>query len=107
MSHTSRPPLTRVAVLIPTYNERDNLPGIVARVRASAPEVDVVVLDDASPDGTGEVAEELAAIDPQIHVIHRPGKAGLGAAYLDGFRWAMEAGYDAVVEMDADGSHQP
>lgn len=107
MPQTPRPPLTRVAVLIPTYNERDNLVPIVNRVRASAPEVDVVVLDDASPDGTGEVAEELAAKDPQVHVIHRPGKAGLGAAYLDGFRWAMEAGYDAVVEMDADGSHQP
>ncbi len=102
-----RPPLSRVAVLIPTYNERENLPRIVRRVREEVPEVDVVVLDDASPDGTGEVADELAAADPQVRVIHRPGKHGLGAAYLEGFRWAMEAGYDAVVEMDADGSHQP
>ncbi len=102
-----RGPLTRVAVLIPTYNERDNLAGIVGRVRTAAPDVDVVVLDDASPDGTGELADELAAADPRIHVIHRPGKHGLGAAYLQGFHWAMDEGYDAVVEMDADGSHRP
>ncbi len=102
-----RPPLTRVAVLIPTYNERENLAPIVHRVRAATPDVDVVVLDDASPDGTGEVADQLAAADDRVHVIHRPGKHGLGAAYLEGFHWAMDAGYDAVVEMDADGSHQP
>ncbi len=102
-----REPLRRVAVLIPTYNERENLAGIVDRVRTAAPEVDVVVLDDASPDGTGDLADELAAADPRVHVIHRPGKHGLGAAYLHGFQWALDEGYDAVVEMDADGSHRP
>ncbi|MCE1177664.1 MAG: polyprenol monophosphomannose synthase [Micrococcales bacterium] len=104
---TARPPLTRVVVLIPTYNERDNLPRIVERVRRATPEVDILVLDDKSPDGTGEVADGLAAADPQISVLHRTGKEGLGMAYLAGFRWALERGYDAVVEMDADGSHQP
>jgi dolichol-phosphate mannosyltransferase len=102
-----RAPITRVAVLIPTYNERDNIGPIVARVRAAVPSADVVVLDDNSPDGTGALADELAAVDPQVHVIHRARKAGLGAAYLHGFRWALDHGYDAVVEMDADGSHQP
>lgn len=104
---TERAPLSRVAVLIPTYNERDTVTGVVRRVRAATPEVDVVILDDASPDGTGEIADALAAADPHVHVLHRPGKHGLGAAYLDGFGWALERGYDAVVEMDADGSHQP
>lgn len=102
-----RPPLTSVAVLIPTYNERDNVPGIVARVREATPQVDVVILDDNSPDGTGDVADELAAADAQVFVVHRDSKAGLGAAYLHGFAWARERGYDAVVEMDADGSHRP
>ena len=102
-----RPPITRVAVLIPTYNERENLPRVVQRVRDSVPSADVVVLDDNSPDGTGAVADELAAADDQVHVLHRQGKEGLGAAYLAGFRWALDAGYDAVVEMDADGSHRP
>lgn len=105
--HAQRPPIERVAVLIPTYNERDNLPLIVERVRQSVPAADVVVLDDNSPDGTGEVADAMAAADPQVTVIHRQGKEGLGAAYLAGFRWALERGYDAIVEMDADGSHRP
>ncbi len=99
--------LTRVVVLIPTYNERENLPQIVARVRAATPHVDILILEDNSPDGTGEVADALAAGDPAVHVMHRPGKAGLGAAYLAGFQWALDQGYDAAVEMDADGSHQP
>ena len=103
----TRPPITGVAVLIPTYNERDNLPRIVARVRDAVPAADVVVLDDNSPDGTGEVADSMAERDPQVHVLHRAGKEGLGAAYLAGFRWALDRGYDAVVEMDADGSHRP
>jgi dolichol-phosphate mannosyltransferase len=102
-----RPPLRRIAVLIPTYNERDTLPAAVHGVREHVPEADVLVLDDASPDGTGEVADRLAAADPRVRVLHRAHKEGLGAAYLDGFRWALERGYDAVVEMDADGSHQP
>lgn len=107
MTTTQREPVTRVAVLIPTYNERDNLPGIVARVRASVPTADVFVLDDGSPDGTGQVAEELAAADPQVHVVHRTSKEGLGKAYLAGFAIVLEQGYDAAVEMDADGSHLP
>lgn len=107
MPDTTRPPLERVAVLIPTYNERENLPIAVRGVRSAVPTADVVVLDDASPDGTGAVADALAAEDPQVHVIHRAGKEGLGAAYLAGFRWALDQGYDAVVEMDADGSHRP
>ena len=107
MTETARPPLRRVAVLIPTYNERDTLPVVVRRVREVVPSVDVLVLDDNSPDGTGAVADELAAADPRVHVLHRAGKEGLGAAYLAGFRWARVAGYVAVVEMVADGSHRP
>lgn len=107
MPEPSRSALRTVAVLIPTYNERDNLPGVISRVRSAVPSLDVVVIDDNSPDGTGQVADEIAAADEQVVVIHRPGKAGLGAAYIDGFQWALERGYDAVIEMDADGSHQP
>jgi dolichol-phosphate mannosyltransferase len=97
----------RVLVCIPTYNERENLPRIVSRVRAAAPDADIIVLDDNSPDGTGAVADELAAADSQVHVLHRADKQGLGMAYLAGFAWGLERGYDAIVEMDADGSHQP
>jgi dolichol-phosphate mannosyltransferase len=97
----------RVLVVIPTYNERDNIRSIVARTRAAAPMVEVLVADDASPDGTGHLADELAAVDPAVHVMHRPGKEGLGSAYLAGFAWAAEHGFGVVVEMDADGSHQP
>ncbi len=108
---SSQPPdrgtLGRVVVLIPTYNERENLTRIVTRVRVSVPAADILVLDDNSPDGTGEVASKLAANDPQVHVLHRTGKQGLGAAYKAGFAWAIERGYDAAVELDADGSHQP
>lgn len=110
MSETSiapRPPIERVAVLVPTYNERENLPLVVQRVRAAVPAADVLVLDDNSPDGTGEVADGLAREDDHVTVLHRTGKEGLGAAYLAGFRWALERGYDALVEMDADGSHRP
>lgn len=97
----------RVLVCIPTYNERENLPPVVERLRASVPDADILVLDDNSPDGTGEVADKLAADDAHVHVLHRTAKEGLGRAYLAGFRWALERGYDAVVEMDADGSHRP
>lgn len=107
MTTTQREPVTRVAVLIPTYNERDNLPGIVARVRANVPAADVFVLDDGSPDGTGQVADDLASADPQVHVVHRSAKEGLGKAYLAGFAIVLDRGYDAAVEMDADGSHLP
>ncbi|MQY08727.1 polyprenol monophosphomannose synthase [Actinomadura macrotermitis] len=99
--------LGRVLVIIPTYNERDNIAGIVGRVRASAPAADVLVVDDNSPDGTGELADELAAADERVKVLHRTAKDGLGAAYIAGFGWAAEQGYDVMVEMDADGSHQP
>lgn len=102
-----RGPLDRVVVLVPTYDERENLPRLVTQVRAAVPEVEVCVIDDASPDGTGDVADALARDEPGVHVLHRAGKEGLGKAYLDGFAWALERGYDAVVEMDADGSHRP
>ncbi|NVI91375.1 polyprenol monophosphomannose synthase [Actinomadura sp. BRA 177] len=99
--------LGRVLVIIPTYNERDNLERVAGRVREAVPAADVLVVDDASPDGTGEVADALAGEDEQIKVLHRKGKDGLGPAYIAGFRWAAEHGYDVMVEMDADGSHQP
>jgi dolichol-phosphate mannosyltransferase len=98
-------PLGRVLVIIPTYNERDSLPTAVGKVRTAAPEVDVLVADDNSPDGTGDVAAALAADDPHVQVLHREAKQGLGAAYLAGFRWGLGRGYDVLVEMDADGSH--
>jgi dolichol-phosphate mannosyltransferase len=106
-SAAPRPALGPVLVLIPTYNERDALPVILERVRTEVPDVDVVVLDDNSPDGTGEVADLIASRDDRIHVLHRRSKEGLGRAYLDGFRWGLERGYDVLVEMDADGSHPP
>lgn len=99
--------LGRVVMVVPTYNEAENLRWIVGRLRAVVPEVDVLVVDDASPDGTGDIADELASEDPQVRVLHRAGKQGLGAAYLAGFRVALDAGYDVIGEMDADGSHQP
>jgi dolichol-phosphate mannosyltransferase len=103
----TRGPLGKVVVIIPTYNERENLEQIVSRIQASVPAASVLVADDNSPDGTGEIADKLAAGDDRIHVLHRPGKAGLGAAYLAGFAWALEHGYGVLVEMDADGSHDP
>jgi dolichol-phosphate mannosyltransferase len=99
--------LGRVVVVIPTYNEASNLAWIVGRLRAAQPDVDVLVVDDGSPDGTGSIADELAATDPAVSVVHRTTKAGLGAAYLHGFRVALAGGYDVIGEMDADGSHQP
>jgi dolichol-phosphate mannosyltransferase len=99
--------LGRVLVVIPTYNEAANLEAVTTRLRAAVPEADVLVVDDSSPDGTGAIADRLAAADSCMHVLHRAEKAGLGAAYVAGFRWALSAGYDAVVEMDADGSHAP
>ncbi len=107
MTDPERAPLTRVCVLVPTYNERENLRRIIARLRAAVPEADVVVLDDNSPDGTGQLADAIAAADDQVRVLHRAHKEGLGAAYLAGFDYALGQGYDAAVEMDADGSHKP
>ncbi|MDI1451147.1 polyprenol monophosphomannose synthase [Polyangium sp. 6x1] len=97
----------RILVVTPTYNERDNLPRFVRSVLEVVPEAHVLVVDDASPDGTGAVADTLAAEDPRTTVLHRPGKLGLGTAYVDGFRRALDIGYDVVVEMDADLSHDP
>lgn len=97
----------RVLTVIPTYNELENLPMVVRRLRAAAPEVEILVVDDNSPDGTGKLADELSAQDSHIHVLHRTVKDGLGGAYLAGFAWGLEAGYDVLIEMDADGSHQP
>jgi dolichol-phosphate mannosyltransferase len=104
---SARPPIGTILVLIPTYNERENLPLIVSRLRSAVPEADVLVLDDGSPDGTGDVADGLAADDEQVRVLHRTTKEGLGMAYLAGFAWALQRGYGVMVEMDADGSHQP
>ena len=97
----------KVLICIPTYNERESLPGMLDRTRAAVPEVDILVIDDNSPDGTGAYADERAADDSQIHVMHRAAKEGLGRAYLAGFEWAIDRGYTHVCEMDADGSHRP
>jgi dolichol-phosphate mannosyltransferase len=104
---SSLPAAATVLVIIPTYNESENIERIVARVREAVPEAHVLVADDNSPDGTGKQADALADADPHVHVMHRLGKEGLGAAYLAGFQWGLERGYDVLVEMDADGSHQP
>lgn len=99
--------LGRVVMVVPTYNERENLEWLVGRLRDAVPAVDVLVVDDASPDGTGELADKLAEHDPRVSVVHRTRKEGLGAAYLEGFAVALARGYDVIGEMDADGSHQP
>ncbi|GLI27040.1 dolichol-phosphate mannosyltransferase [Agromyces rhizosphaerae] len=99
--------MTVPLVVIPTYDERDNLGPIIARVRTAVPEASVLVVDDASPDGTGEVADGIASRDDAVHVLHRPGKQGLGAAYLEAFDWALAHGHDPIVQLDADGSHLP
>ncbi|WP_237198938.1 polyprenol monophosphomannose synthase [Rothia nasimurium] len=97
----------RVLTVIPTYNEKENLPIVVERLRAAVPDCDILVVDDNSPDGTGQLADSMAAEDSYINVLHRTVKDGLGGAYLAGFDWGLEAGYDVLVEMDADCSHQP
>jgi len=99
--------VTSVVVIMPTYNERENLETIAGRLRAAVPDADLLIVDDNSPDGTGELAGKLSEQDPQISVMHRTGKEGLGPAYIAGFRCAMDCNYDVVVQMDADGSHQP
>ena len=97
--------MTKTLIVTPTYNEQDNLPLFVAAVRAAAPDADLMIVDDASPDGTGELADDLASKDEHLHVIHRPGKLGLGTAYVDAFRWGLSHGYEWFFEMDADLSH--
>jgi len=97
----------RACVVLPTYNERENVPQIVPAILASAAEIDVLVVDDSSPDGTGALADELAARDRRVRVLHRPRKEGLGRAYLAGFANALAAGYGRILEMDADFSHDP
>src|SRR5262245_29608877 len=104
---TPQPPLGRVVMVVPTYNEADNLAWIVGRLRTAQPDVHVLVVDDNSPDGTGKLAEEIAAADAHVMVVHRSEKGGLGAAYKHGFRIALDDGFDVIGEMDADGSHQP
>lgn len=97
----------KALVIIPTYNERENLPRLVPLVLAQDERIDVLIIDDGSPDGTGQVADELAAESDRVHVMHRAGKLGLGTAYLAGFRWGLERGYAWLLEMDADFSHDP
>ncbi|MBC7289803.1 MAG: polyprenol monophosphomannose synthase [Actinotalea sp.] len=104
---TAAPVRGGVVVVVPTYDEATTLPVTLARLRAAVPAAHVLVVDDDSPDGTGRVADGLAAADRAIDVLHRRGKEGLGSAYVAGFRWALERGARVVVEMDADGSHQP
>ena len=99
--------IMRVLTVIPTYNEKENLPVVVERLRKAAPDVDILVVDDNSPDGTGQIADAMAEQDSQIHVLHRTVKDGLGGAYLAGFDWGLNEGYEVLIEMDADCSHQP
>jgi dolichol-phosphate mannosyltransferase len=94
-------------VVMPTYNERQNLEPIVSRIRAALPTADLLVVDDNSPDGTGDIADKVAEADSQVQVMHRTEKSGLGRAYMAGFGWALERGYGVIIEMDADGSHRP
>jgi dolichol-phosphate mannosyltransferase len=97
----------RALVVIPTYNERLNVPLIIPQVLEQDPRLEALIVDDNSPDGTGQLADEMSAASSRVHVMHRPEKAGLGKAYLAGFRWALDRGYDYILEMDADFSHDP
>ncbi len=99
--------MTRTLVIIPTYDEVDNLPRIAPMVLEQDPGIEILVVDDNSPDGTGRLADEMAAADPRMHALHRAGKEGLGKAYIAGFRWGLERNYDLLIEMDADLSHPP
>lgn len=94
-------------VVIPTYNEKDTIGAVIRRIHDTEPAMHVLVVDDGSPDGTGDLADEIASRDPRVHVMHRTEKNGLGAAYIAGFGWALDRGYELIIEMDADGSHQP
>lgn len=97
----------RALVVIPTYNEAPNIPNLVPQILAQDPRIEVLIVDDNSPDGTGRIADGLARDNPRVHALHREGKRGLGTAYIAGFRWALERGYDYLFEMDADFSHDP
>jgi len=99
--------VVKAIIAIPTYNERENIVNLVQAIQSAAPATDILIIDDNSPDGTGQIADEMAARDNTIHVMHRPGKLGLGTAYIAGFHYAIERGYDFVFEMDADFSHNP
>lgn len=99
--------MAKVLIIVPTYNERENVPGICERLFAALPDADILFVDDNSPDGTGQMLDDIASKELRAHVLHRSGKLGLGTAYVAGFRWALERAYDYVFEMDADGSHDP
>jgi dolichol-phosphate mannosyltransferase len=102
-----RPPVSRSLIVIPTYNERDNVEDIARRFLVALPGTDLLFVDDNSPDGTGALLDEMAGLEPRIHVMHRAGKLGLGTAYVEGFTWGLARTYDYLFEMDADGSHDP
>jgi dolichol-phosphate mannosyltransferase len=102
-----RPTSDRALVIVPTYNERDNIARVSAGVLSNDRRTEILIVDDGSPDGTGQIADELAAQNQRIHVLHRAGKEGLGTAYIAGFRWALERDYQYILEMDADFSHDP
>lgn len=97
----------KTLIIVPTYNERENLPELIRQIFVEVPHTHILVVDDNSPDGTGALADGLAAADARVHVMHRAGKLGLGTAYIGGFKWALERDYERVFEMDADFSHQP
>ena len=105
--HTPPRPLQRALVVVPTYNERENLPRLVPSILSRDSRLEILVVDDGSPDGTGAMADEIAAAERRVHVLHRSGKLGLGTAYLAGFAWGLERGFDAFLQMDADFSHDP
>ena len=94
-------------VVVPTYNERENIEELIEKTLSTSPDIDILIVDDNSPDGTGEIAEKIAKENPRVKVLHRPGKMGLGSAYVEGFKWALKKGYDFIMEMDADFSHNP
>ena len=98
---------SKILIVTPTYNERDNLENFLAAVFGAQPNVDILVVDDNSPDGTGKLADDIASRDPRVHVMHRAGKLGLGSAYIEGFGWGLKRDYDFFFEMDADLSHDP
>lgn len=107
MTTTQTPPHPRAVICLPTYNEAENLPLMIAAIHEVVPAVDILVIDDSSPDGTGAIADAIAAKDARVHVLHRAQKEGLGRAYIAGFHWALAGDYELIFEMDCDFSHQP